>query len=431
MLRFAQIVGATALFSHSVLAAPAVRRDDSYGGNSYSKSSDDSYKQASSYGQDSYNKGSDWSSSQPSYDNKYSQPSYDSQSNSYGNQYSQPSYDNKYTTDDSYSQTDDSYSQAYQTTTASYSSSTYGSGQQQWGQSYGDCVSKCVAQYGSPPQYWQPSANIPPPAGTGAVHTVMVAPMQGVLRYWPFAVNASVGDTIRYVWSNPANHTVTLSSALLPCNKSALAEELKWVSGVRNSTGGVPNIFDVNITTNDTQFFYCGVAEHCEKGMFGMVQPQMGGNNTVSSLMQGWLDSNPDLQAAWSYVHNQTQGTPYDTWGNDMSMDGVPESSYMNMAQNIIWSRAMFAANPGAMEANSATTSDGSPIKIVGDLNSFLASTSQDPPASVPQGTPTGSVPVASDVAPSLSATKASAGFKTSASVWVAAFVGAVSYLVL
>jgi plastocyanin len=98
---------------------------------------------------------------------------------------------------------------------------------------------ECVADYGEPPKEWKPSEPMPPPAeGTGVVHTVMVAPMQGVLRYWPFALNASVGDTIRYVWTTPANHTATLSSALAPCNRSARAEELKWASGVRNATAG-------------------------------------------------------------------------------------------------------------------------------------------------------------------------------------------------
>lgn len=104
----------------------------------------------------------------------------------------------------------------------------------------------------------------------------------------------------------------------------------------------------------------------------------------------------------------------------------------MDLAKNIVWSRAMFAANPGSLEANSAETKDGSPIKIVGDLNSFLASTSQDP-ASVPQGTPTGAVPDTSAAASQLAnpPPKSGAGFKTSVPVWVAAFVGAVSYLVL
>jgi len=457
MVKFAQIVGATALFSHAVLAAPAVRRQyDS------SKQSGDSYMQSdNSYMQsdNSYNKQSD-NSYNKQYDNSYKQSdnsykSDDSYNKQYDNSYKQSdnsysksddSYNKQY--DNSYKQSDDSYKQsanygqdsytsdnkyeskAYETTTAYDNMPTYGSGQQQWGQSYDDCVSKCVAQYGASPMEWKPSDTIAAPEGTGAVHTIMVAPMEGVLRYWPFSVNASVGDTIRYIWSTPANHTATLSSALLPCNKSALADELKWASGVRNASAGTQT-FDVVLQTNEQQFFYCSVAQHCEKGMFGMVQPKMGGNNTVSFHMQNWLDSNPDLKAAWSNVHEQTKGTPADSWGNNFSVDDVPESSYMDMAQNIIWSRAMFAANPGSLDANSATTSDGSPIKIVGDLNTFLASTSQDPPANVAPGTPTGSLPAPSAVASQLDSSKSSAGFTTSAPVWAAAFVGAVSYLML
>jgi len=166
--------------------------------------------------------------------------------------------------------------------------------------------------------------------------------------------------------------------------------------------------------------------------MFGMVQPKMGGNNTVSSYMNNWLESNPDLKAAWSNVHNQTQGTSADSWGNNMSVDGIPPEAYMDLAKNIIWSRAMFAANPGSITANSAVTSDGSPIKVVSDLNTFLASTSQDPPASI-AGTPTGPVPDTSAAASQLANTPTpkSAGFKTAVPVWVVGFVGAVSYLVL
>lgn len=59
-----------------------------------------------------------------------------------------------------------------------------------------------------------------PPATTtaasvsgGMTHTVIVAPTQGVLRYVPFAINASVGDTVTFVW-NANNHTVTKSSQL-------------------------------------------------------------------------------------------------------------------------------------------------------------------------------------------------------------------------
>jgi plastocyanin len=454
MVGFAPIFGFIFL-SHSVLAAP------------YKQQYGDSSNQPAQYGSD--NKGNMYNppSPPPSYDNK-------------GNMYNPPSNDNKYTTSSAMMQDTTTMSMMEDTTkmmedttttsmmmedsttmsmmmedsttmsmmedtssssmmmdttsTASYAAPTYGSGQNNWGKSYDDCVSKCVAQYGSPPMEWKPSESMAPPSdgGNGVIHTVMVAPMEGVLRYWPFAVNATVGDTIRYVWTTPANHTATLSSALAICNKSAKADELKWASGVRNATGGNPTTFDVLITTEETQFFYCSVKEHCHKGMFGMVQPKMGGNNTVSSYMNGWLESNPDLKAAWSNVHNQTQGTAADSWGNNMSVDGVPQEAYMDMAKNIIWSRAMFAANPGSLEANSAVTSDGSPIKVVNDLNTFLASTSQDPPASI-AGTPTGPVPDTSAAASQLasSPTPKSAGFKTAVPIWVAGFVATVSYLVL
>lgn len=132
-------------------------------------------------------------------------------------------------------------------------------------------------------------------------------------------------------------------------------------------------------------------------------------------------------------MHEKTKNTPADTWGNSFSLDGVPEAAHMDMAKNIVYSRAMFAENPGSLDKNSAETADGSPVKIVGDLNSFLANTSQDPAGNVTQGTPTGSVPAESAAASQLanSTSTTSAGMKTAAPVWVAALVGALSYLVL
>ena len=57
--------------------------------------------------------------------------------------------------------------------------------------------------------------------GTGTTHTIYVAPTQGVLRMVPFAVNASVGDTLYWIWGGN-NHTVTKSSELSPCNKTKI-----------------------------------------------------------------------------------------------------------------------------------------------------------------------------------------------------------------
>jgi plastocyanin len=68
--------------------------------------------------------------------------------------------------------------------------------------------------------------------GSGSTHTVWVAPTQGVLRYVPFALNASVGDTVKFIWG-ANNHTVTKSSELALCNKTG---DAPFASGEQNKT---------------------------------------------------------------------------------------------------------------------------------------------------------------------------------------------------
>ena len=90
--------------------------------------------------------------------------------------------------------------------------------------------------------------------GTGTTITVIVAPTQGVLRYVPFAVNASVGDTVMFVW-NAKNHTVTKSSQLELCNKTSAAP---FASGTHDKD------FTFDQVVNDTNptFYYCGTPGH-------------------------------------------------------------------------------------------------------------------------------------------------------------------------
>ena len=70
------------------------------------------------------------------------------------------------------------------------------------------------------------------PTATGATHTVIVAPTQGVLRYVPFAINASVGDTVMFMWG-ANNHTVTKGSQLGICNKTS---DAPFTSGTQNKS---------------------------------------------------------------------------------------------------------------------------------------------------------------------------------------------------
>jgi plastocyanin len=141
------------------------------------------------------------------------------------------------------------------TSTASmaYSTPSYGSGNSNWGGSgYDNCVqralsfvmlnvcnltdicSECMATYSPMAMgtYIASATASSGSSGSGATHTVIVAPTQGVLRYVPFAVNASVGDTVMFMWG-ANNHTVTKSSELELCNKTA---EAPFASGEQNKS---------------------------------------------------------------------------------------------------------------------------------------------------------------------------------------------------
>lgn len=95
-------------------------------------------------------------------------------------------------------------------------------------------ATECVAQFGSPSSMYMPPSmtSAMGSSGKGATHTVWVAPTQGVLRYVPFAVNASVGDTVKFIWG-ANNHTVTKSSELNLCNKTG---DQPFASGEQNKT---------------------------------------------------------------------------------------------------------------------------------------------------------------------------------------------------
>ena len=97
---------------------------------------------------------------------------------------------------------------------------------------------------------------MPPPSstsnsgssGNGQTHTVIVAPTQGVLRYVPFALNASVGDTVKFIWG--ANeHTVTKSSELTLCNKTS---DQPFASGEQNKTFVCKNRIYFSVSSNLT-----------------------------------------------------------------------------------------------------------------------------------------------------------------------------------
>jgi len=269
----------------------------------------------------------------------------------------------------------------------SYTPPSYGSGKSSWGSgsSYNDCVDQCIASFGKPPAQYMPTATSGYGGNSdgksdGATHTVIVAPTQGVLRYIPFAVNASVGDTIKFMWG-ANNHTVTKGSALLPCNKTA---EGPFASGIQVKD------FVFTQVVNDTNptYYYCAFPNHCQKGMFGIINPPSSAvaPTSVGSMMQSLIANNSDISAYASYTKTQTANNDQAArWGTNIDMGSMPEWSHQHVAENVLFTRNFLASNNEVLKADGSIDLSGAgstPLMIPQDISAALNNAGAAPSAS-------------------------------------------------
>ncbi|KAF8959046.1 hypothetical protein BDZ97DRAFT_1923192 [Flammula alnicola] len=262
------------------------------------------------------------------------------------------------------------------TTSAWQSSSTpsYGSGNSNWGNSgYNDCVQQCMASYGGLPATYTPPPTVTNAvsSGSGATHTVIVAPTQGVLRYVPFVLNASVGDTIQFMWG-ANNHTVTKSSELTPCNKTL---DTPFSSGEQN----LGFVFTQVVNDTNPTFFYCGTPTHCQKGMFGIINPPNAfqAPTSVSGMMQSIAANNSDVMGYAAYTQTQTaNNSNAASWGKNIDLATLPEWSHQYVAENVLYTRNFLAANPEVLQDDGSVNlgaSGSTPLMIPQDLSAVLS----------------------------------------------------------
>jgi plastocyanin len=218
--------------------------------------------------------------------------------------------------------------------------------------------------------------------GTGATHTVYVAPTQGVLRYVPFAVNASVGDTVQFMWG-ANNHTVTKSSELQLCNKTS---DAPFASGEQNKGFSFTQV----VNSTDPTFFYCGTPGHCEKGMFGIINPPNanGASSSVSQMMPSMMSNDSSMSAMGSYMSSMTSNnTAAANWGSSMDMSAIPSWAQSYFAENVMYTRTFLAANPETLNSDgsvSLSNLGSNPAMIPTDMSQALnnaASSSSAAPA--------------------------------------------------
>lgn len=112
----------------------------------------------------------------------------------------------------------------------------------------------------------------------------------------------------------------------------------------------------VTQAVNDTNptFFYCGTPTHCEKGMFGVINPPNAWQQPSSAgmMMSSLANQYSSTKAAMSYASNATSSQPYAaSWGMGIDMSQMPSWAQSYAAENIAFTQSFLAMNPETMNA--------------------------------------------------------------------------------
>jgi plastocyanin len=290
----------------------------------------------------------------------------------------------------------------------------YGSGSGGWQVSYSDCVQQCVVSHPMPgtvvhipPQEHQvpmsdgsvivqPSAGteVAPQASTGVTHDIVIEAAAGVLRAAPAFVKANQGDVVRFVFAN-GQHQIVESSVIAPCNAT--------VGGFDSGLQSAGGTFSFVVPDSAPRFFFSNVEGECAKGLFGGINAATGNEDsqtTVSALMPKWAESNADIAAALGATSKLAVQTPGLNWGNSIDVKDVPTELHGQVAENVLFTRAMIARNPEMVDKTGQFNPTDEVVVPV-DFSTLIsvANAGGYPPSASQDTTGSGEAPVAVNAA--------------------------------
>jgi hypothetical protein len=174
-------------------------------------------------------------------------------------------------------------------------------------------------------------------------------------------------------------------------------------------------VFNQVVTTTNTTFYYCGVPTHCQKGMFGIINPPnaISSSSSIMNAMPALAASNANVQAMVAYTNQQTaNNTQAANWGNSFDMSQMPAWSHELIAENTMYTRTFLAANPEVLQGNGSINMSGTgpnPLMIPQDITAALNSPSAASASASASATATAQTGSSSTVASAAASSSANA----------------------
>jgi len=171
----------------------------------------------------------------------------------------------------------------------------------------------------------------------------------------------------------------------LPCNKSG---DALFTSGTHDKG------FEFTQVVNSTEptFYYCGTPTHCQKGMFGIINPPVafGAPTSVDVMASDMAASDYDIAAMWSSTDSATKGNyKAASWGGNIDSKDMPDWSKKDLLKNTMYVRNFLAANPDVLKENGSidlSNAANTPLNFPQDFSAAVSYGS--PPAASAPATP-------------------------------------------
>lgn len=115
-------------------------------------------------------------------------------------------------------------------------------------------------------------------ASTSTVHHVDVG--EDGLTFTPASLKVPVGDKVEFHFY-PRAHFVAQSTFENPCSPISKGG---FFSGVIPTSDKSDKVFTVTVNNTDPIWYYCGVAQHCQAGMVGVINPPSSGQENIEAF---------------------------------------------------------------------------------------------------------------------------------------------------
>lgn len=160
---------------------------------------------------------------------------------------------------------------------------------------------------------------------------------------------------------NAKNHTVTKSSALELCNKTS---DALFTSGSHDA----PFTFTQVVNDTNPTFFFCNTPGHCQKGMFGMINPPSSYqvSTSVSQQMSAAVSNSSDLAAMRAFTDTMTANNDKAAnWGSNIDLANLPDWSHSLVLENVMYTRSFLGANPETLKEDGTVDLSGDAPKVI------------------------------------------------------------------